>query len=419
MVPQGILLCIALSYRIPALFGLIIISAGVFSICGAVYDWDWFIHSRKARFFVFLFGRDGARVFYGILGAVVILMGAAIGVGLMSMENKRDRFGFPPLRHRRPPMANVPEHFNRLLQQHERLIQQHEQMMVADPKTTAIIDFENLPPGLENFVVERLAELSRATNRSWMSRNGHTTVTVSPVADVQRLAKGIDLGKVTDIDESDRRITVRVDASKLPSPLPPEVTNPLAPDFYRRNLGDLTSWDSSRRKRAAERLCSVQPRELRPEISAALLQELARTEDIFALARIIEALPVWSTADEALPKLIVLLDHPQVINQVIQALGRFHDARAVEPLLLVVAGRRGDVTAALKEIGEPAEPVLLRHVEDANDEVRKQVIGALGDVGTRQSAAVLKRLCASNDLFIRAEADRAYARLRQRCGASL
>lgn len=63
--------------------GLIFIAAGLFSICGAAFDWDWFINSRKARFFVATFGRTGARVFYALLGISIVLIGVLIAFGIV------------------------------------------------------------------------------------------------------------------------------------------------------------------------------------------------------------------------------------------------------------------------------------------------------------------------------------------------
>jgi hypothetical protein len=63
--------------------GLILVAAGIFSICGAALDWDFFINSRKARFFVAVFGRTGARIFYGVLGLVIVFMGALITAGIL------------------------------------------------------------------------------------------------------------------------------------------------------------------------------------------------------------------------------------------------------------------------------------------------------------------------------------------------
>ena len=63
--------------------GLVLVAGGIFSICGAVFDWEFFINSRKARFFVAIFGRTGARVFYGILGLVIVVFGSLIALGIL------------------------------------------------------------------------------------------------------------------------------------------------------------------------------------------------------------------------------------------------------------------------------------------------------------------------------------------------
>ncbi len=63
--------------------GLFLVAAGIFSICGAAFDWDWFINSRKARFFVAMFGRTGARLFYAFLGAVITVIGVLITTGVI------------------------------------------------------------------------------------------------------------------------------------------------------------------------------------------------------------------------------------------------------------------------------------------------------------------------------------------------
>lgn len=66
------------------LFGLVFVAAGVFSICGAWMDWDWFMLSRKSRFMVGLLGRKGARIFYGLLGIVVIVLGVLFILGIIA-----------------------------------------------------------------------------------------------------------------------------------------------------------------------------------------------------------------------------------------------------------------------------------------------------------------------------------------------
>lgn len=55
--------------------GLFAIAAGVFSICGALFNWNWFMTHRKAAFMVRILGRSGARIFYGALGVLLVILG--------------------------------------------------------------------------------------------------------------------------------------------------------------------------------------------------------------------------------------------------------------------------------------------------------------------------------------------------------
>ncbi len=48
---------------------------GLYLLAASVKDWDFFFESRKARPFVGIFGRNGARILYGVLGAFGIMLG--------------------------------------------------------------------------------------------------------------------------------------------------------------------------------------------------------------------------------------------------------------------------------------------------------------------------------------------------------
>lgn len=67
--------------------GLILVAAGIFAVSGAALNWDWFFNSRKARLFVSIFGRSGARFFYGLLGTVITVLGLLLTLGII--EGKR------------------------------------------------------------------------------------------------------------------------------------------------------------------------------------------------------------------------------------------------------------------------------------------------------------------------------------------
>lgn len=61
--------------------GLVFAAIGLFSLMGAVINWDWYFNNRRARGVVAIFGRNGARIFYGILGVFIMAIGAVAVIG--------------------------------------------------------------------------------------------------------------------------------------------------------------------------------------------------------------------------------------------------------------------------------------------------------------------------------------------------
>ncbi|OPZ88926.1 MAG: hypothetical protein BWY74_02936 [Firmicutes bacterium ADurb.Bin419] len=55
-----------------------LLGAAIFTIMGAIFNWDWFFENRKARLMVSLLGRTGARVFYIIVGLFVAALSFSI-----------------------------------------------------------------------------------------------------------------------------------------------------------------------------------------------------------------------------------------------------------------------------------------------------------------------------------------------------
>jgi hypothetical protein len=66
-----------------------IAAVGIFSILGGALNWRFFMENRKAEFFVRVFGRNGARIFYVLLG--VGILGIAIYLGLHPEEIANSR----------------------------------------------------------------------------------------------------------------------------------------------------------------------------------------------------------------------------------------------------------------------------------------------------------------------------------------
>ena len=61
--------------------GLVFAAIGLFSLMGSVMNWDWYFNNRRARGVVAIFGRNGARIFYGILGIFIMAIGAVAVIG--------------------------------------------------------------------------------------------------------------------------------------------------------------------------------------------------------------------------------------------------------------------------------------------------------------------------------------------------
>ncbi len=63
--------------------GWLIAACGLFAVCGAWFDWDFFMTDHRARLFVNLFGRRGARIFYGLLGTALTVLGVLVATGVI------------------------------------------------------------------------------------------------------------------------------------------------------------------------------------------------------------------------------------------------------------------------------------------------------------------------------------------------
>ena len=56
-------------------WGLLGLPIGLFFICAGCFNWEWFFTRGRQKRAVDWFGRQNARILYGLLGVVVILMG--------------------------------------------------------------------------------------------------------------------------------------------------------------------------------------------------------------------------------------------------------------------------------------------------------------------------------------------------------
>ena len=67
----------------PAWAKVLFILAGLFSIAGGLFDWEWFMTNYRAAAFVRLIGRTGTRILYIVLGLILAGLGFAGVFGLI------------------------------------------------------------------------------------------------------------------------------------------------------------------------------------------------------------------------------------------------------------------------------------------------------------------------------------------------
>ncbi len=66
--------------------GLFFVAIGTFTILGAILNWEWFMNSRKAAFMVKILTRNGARIFYGVVGLALVVLGTLGTTGAIDLS---------------------------------------------------------------------------------------------------------------------------------------------------------------------------------------------------------------------------------------------------------------------------------------------------------------------------------------------
>jgi hypothetical protein len=63
--------------------GFILVAVGLFSFAGGLFNWNWFMNTRRAIALVRAIRPVGARVFYMLLGIVIIVFGVFLGFNII------------------------------------------------------------------------------------------------------------------------------------------------------------------------------------------------------------------------------------------------------------------------------------------------------------------------------------------------
>jgi hypothetical protein len=189
--------------------------------------------------------------------------------------------------------------------------------------------------------------------------------------------------------------------------MPPGLTNPNNPEFYRAVLAELRSSDVNHRRIAVTLLSHVPPKELREEIVKAL-EPLVHDSDETLRCESLKALDVWSTGDIVPIAIEALGDRDTWVRDgAIAVLAKRKDPRAIEPLIALLSDpMNSDAAGCLEQLGPKVEDAVLARYDGGNNHARRFIIQILGAVATEKGIAKLRQIAADKSDFSSA----AYAR---------
>ena len=68
--------------------GIVFMAIGLFIMISALANWEYFFDNNKAKFFIKIFGRQGTRIFYIILGTALFTFGLLEVAGIILIANR-------------------------------------------------------------------------------------------------------------------------------------------------------------------------------------------------------------------------------------------------------------------------------------------------------------------------------------------
>jgi len=170
---------------------------------------------------------------------------------------------------------------------------------------------------------------------------------------------------------------------------------------------------------AVSRLAKSAPLETRRDEVAAILDDVAKSQDATARAYAANALVVWGTPKNV-PTLIELIKdtNASAKQHAVEALGRFQDAKGAEAVAQLLpdgnVGLRLRAVASLKTMGPSAEKAVQPYLKHATATVRKDACKILSEIGTQQSLAALKVAMADRDRTVATDAAAAVQAIQKR-----
>ena len=250
-------------------------------------------------------------------------------------------------------------------------------------------------------VRERLSKLVDGHRMTSSGSGSRATILLSPVDDPRAFADRIDFAAVRSVEG--RVITIV--ARKV------EATAAVT-----KALNKLKSPHVNEQIQALLTLKDMPPDQPRGEVARAL-EPFVNDPDIIMRQFAIEALGVWGDK-QSVPVLLKAMDQEHTRREVMLALGRLGDARAIAP---IAARLKNDfdrhwAVEALQKMGPIAEDAVLEQLDHSDEDVRMAACEILTVIGTAKSLPALQRLADDNMVFVKHLAQAAIRAIRARKG---
>ncbi len=243
--------------------------------------------------------------------------------------------------------------------------------------------------------------------------------------DRRALARRIDFGRAT---IRGNRIEVQLDSAwvaRVPRKSPPrsvaqnrqdEPKVPAGADAITRSLIELKSRDDGKRSQALKRL-QRSATDGRVNQVVAAVSPLLDDDNEFLAKDAVNVLGVWKSP-EAMEALIGRMRDNRhfVRSDAIKALGKYNDPRAAEAIVTVIKEDGFATEAALKSMGEVAEPAVITLLHSPDPDVRRQACQILAQIGGQQSLIEMQSMPPDQDLGAHAAAADAWKKIVGRVG---
>lgn len=430
------------------LLGLLFGSIGLFTLAAVACDWEWFFTNRRARFFTWLLGRTGARLFYGALGIGFVVLGGGVATGAIELKNKCDQPQEPRVVRDDGTRGADPTKTPTRRVQREDTNATDRLPRVTGPEAepgpsgeTVTLWNARAEPSSREFSVQYRFDRGQpqpGASYCWVIEGetgsvefdyrGHRLDQKGALEG--RVLGGEVVGKLrTYLAERQVRgerervsniATVYVERKRTvakPRPsTPPPRTKPPAEQLADA-LRLLKSSQTLQRTRGADSLARLKPDPSRRKEVAEKLVALLADRNMLVRTAAIKALAVWHTPESIPAILPMVTDSWSTVRRVaFDILAETKEARAAEAVArcLTSATDRRDAARALAKMGAVAEKPLLPYAAGKDRDVRLDAIRVLDGIGGEASYRVLAPLTRDDDILLRAAASQAVRNIRTR-----